>query len=145
MSNVKLSILPPVKALSTGVDTQSSVTYGCVREDMAGSEWQRLIDYQLIDWGCDSGQLDDDETPSPSRDTVRRAIIVAGRLGRSNVPSPTRIVPDAHGGIVFEREAGSVFESIRVAADGGVEYCEFENCRMVQRQPLQLELSDRDA
>ncbi len=105
-------------------------------EPAAHDKWQAMIDYRLDQWESDPSQLDDDEMPSASRDTIRLAIRVAKQLRDNGSPAPTRIVPDAHGGIVFEREAGSVFESIRISAGGSAEYCGFEDCRMVQRAPL---------
>ncbi len=136
---------PLHEAVTTGVDTESSVIHDRGREDVSREEWQRLIDYQLIEWGWNSGQLDADDVPSPSRDTVQRAIELAEMLCQKGVSAPTRVVPDAHGGIVFEREAGNMFGSIRISADGSVEYCEFENCRMVQRQPWASEMLVRGA
>ena len=86
--------------------------------------------------GIGPSRLEDEEMPPVSRDTIQLAIRVAVRLRDKGSPAPTRIVPDAHGGIVFEREAGNLFESYRVSADGSVEYCGLENCRMVQHRSM---------
>lgn len=123
--------LPNVVA--TDVDVRSPISRDY--ESAARDKWQQVIDYQLIEWGSDPSQLEDGETPPPSGATIHLAVRVAEALRNGGDPAPTRTVPDAIGGIVFEREAGNVFESVRVSADGSVEYCEFENCRLVQRQP----------
>ena len=91
-----------------------------------------MIDYRLIECAWDPSQLEDDEMPCASRDTIQLAIRVAEQLRDNGWPAPTRIVSDAHGGIVFEREAGNLFESYRISADGSVEYCGFKDCRIVQ-------------
>jgi hypothetical protein len=91
-------------------------------------------DLRLIEWWLDPSQLEDDETPLPSRDTIQLAIQVADLLRCKDSPAPTRIVPDAHGGIVFEFEAGSEFASIRISKDGSIEFCVFQDCQMVHRQ-----------
>ncbi len=125
-------LLPNV--LATDVDTKSPISrnFGSASRD----KWQEMIDYRLIEWGSDPSQVDDDETPSASRDTIQLAIRVAELLRDNGSPAPTRIVPDAHGGIVFEYEAGNSFESYRISADGSVEYCGFKDCHMVRRTPF---------
>jgi len=82
----------------TDVDTESPVT-----RDYGRDAWQNLIDYQLIEWGRDPSQLDDEGTETPSRETIQLAISLAEKLHQGGLAAPTRIVPDAHGGIVFER------------------------------------------
>ena len=74
--------------------------------------------------------LDEDGIKESSIETIRRAIRVARGLDK-----PMRVVQDAHGGIVFERRSGNVFESIRVSADSA-ERCVFENGRLTSRQPV---------
>jgi len=130
-------ISPPLeKAVATDVDVQSPVA----REFKTRSQeqWQQLIDYQLIEWGCELSGLDEDGTETPSKETIQVAIYVATVLGKQGLPTPTRIVCDAHGGIVFERQASSFFESIRVSADQSVEYVAFEGLRLVKREPWPL-------
>ena len=109
-----------------------------IRELTAHEEWQKLIDRRLADWQRNPSQLADDELPAPSSETVRLAIQVAECLRDRGTLPPTRIVPDAHAGIVFEREVGRLFESYRISANGEVEFCIFEDCRLVQRTPLSL-------
>jgi hypothetical protein len=118
------------------VDTKSPIS--STYESATRDKWQAMIDYRLIEWPWDQSQLDEDETPPATRDTIQLAIRLAERLRDNGSPAPTRIVPDAHGGIVFERTAGNLFESYRVSADGGVEYCGFDDCRLVQRHWIEL-------
>jgi hypothetical protein len=110
--------------------------------DEVHEKWRKLIDYQLIEWMRDPSQLEDDEMPPPSRDTIQRAIELAEELRRSEAPAPTRVVPDAHAGIVFERETGNVFESIRISADNTIAYCFFVNSRLKVQEIWPLRTSE---
>lgn len=121
-------------AVSTGAATEEPITRDYGRKDEAHEKWQNLIDYQLIEWGRDPSQLADEDIHPPSKRTIQQAIWLANTLSKFDAPAPTRIVPDAHGGIVFERCEGKVFESIRLSADGSAEYCAFESSRLVERQ-----------
>lgn len=135
-------ISPMVRAaVSTGAVTEARITRDYGRIDKASEEWHVLIDDQLIEWGRDPSQLEDEDIQPPSMDTIHRAIWLATVLSKADVPAPTRIVPDADGGIVFERHEGSVFESIRLSADGGAEYCAFKNSRLVKRERLVLQIA----
>jgi hypothetical protein len=102
-------------------------------ESTARDKWQEVLN-RLIEFGRNQGQLEDEEMPSPSVNTIQSAYRIAARLRDNSFPLPTRTVPDAHGGIVFELEAGNLLESIRISADGSVEHCAFEGCRMVRRE-----------
>jgi hypothetical protein len=98
--------------------------------------WERMIDNKLIEWGRDPSQLDEEGTVSPSKQTIQFAIFFAGMLRNTGMPAPTRVVPDAHGGIVFEFHEKDLNVTFRLSADISLEYCAFENCRLVQRQKL---------
>ena len=125
---------PALNAEPTDIKTESP----CTRDDETAYEarerWQELIDYRLIEWFRDPSRLEDDEIPPPSSATIRLAIELADRCRRKGFAAPTRVVPDAHAGIVFERDAGDVFESIRISADGTTEYCAFVRSRLVERE-----------
>ena len=127
---------PLREAVSTNVATEEPITPDYGRQDRARKQWQDLIDYQLIEWGRNPSQLEDEDIQPPSKSTIRLAILLAATLSKRGLPAPTCIVPDAHGGIVFERRERNVFESIRLSADGSAEYCFFENARLVEHQPL---------
>jgi hypothetical protein len=133
-------MLETPKALLTGADIASPVAIEGAPDDEFREAWQVLIDHRLIEWGRDPCQLDEEGTEVPSKDTIRRAIKLADRLCKDGLPAPTSIVPDAHGGIVFERKSGELFESVRIMPDGTAEYCAFKYCRLIDRQPWDLEL-----
>jgi hypothetical protein len=125
-------------AVSTSVISEVRITPDYERQEGGLSRWQALIEDQLLEWDRDPSQLEDDETQSPSRELIARAISLASLLRRGNYAAPTRIVPDAHGGIVFELQGTRLFESIRLSAEGSAEYCEFVDNHLVNRRPLML-------
>jgi hypothetical protein len=126
----RASIIPPEReVLETGADVKSSVALEKRRE-----AWQKLIDDKLIEWGSNPGQLDEERTTTPSRSTIRLATQWASKLSRQGFPAPLRVVPDAHGGIVFERREHDVFETLRFGADQSIEHCVFRNWKLVVRE-----------
>lgn len=125
-------------AVSTGMISEARITPDYGKREEALPRWQALIEDQLLEWGRDPSQLEDDETQSPSKEIIAWAISLASLLSRENYAAPTRIVPDAHGGIVFELQDKGLLESIRLSADGSAEYCAFVDARLVDRKPLPL-------
>jgi hypothetical protein len=105
--------------------------------------WHRFVDNELIEWGRDPMRFEDEGIPAPSKNTIRAAIRLVHELCERGFPPPTRIVPDACGGIVFERRLNGMFESIRISADGNVEYCLFDQGSLVRREPWLLPPLDR--
>jgi hypothetical protein len=110
----------------------------CAKHDHARADdgWERIIDRKLIEWGRDPSQLDEEGTVTPSKQTIQFAVAMAWWLRNEGLPAPTRVVPDAHGGIVFEIHQKNLHEMLRLSADFSLDYCVFENCRLVQRQKL---------
>jgi hypothetical protein len=110
-------------------------------EDRQRQQWQKCIE-QLTSWKHDPGQLDEEGTVTPSQATIRLALDLADSMCKRGLIPPTRIVPDADGGIVFERQKKDAFESIRISA-GSIEQRFFEGCRLVSSAsfgpPLQLD------
>jgi hypothetical protein len=98
--------------------------------------WQHLIDYRLIEWGSNPTQFDDEGVEPPSRETITHAIKLAQRFQAQGFPAPDSVVPDANGGIVFERREKDVTEVLHVWSDGGAEYHHFHGTRLVERTPL---------
>lgn len=98
--------------------------------------WQQLIDYRLIEWGSNPAQFADEGVEPPSRETITRAIKVAEQCQLKGFPAPDRVVPDANGGIVFERREQDVTEVLHIWSDGGAEYQHFHGTRLVERTPL---------
>ncbi len=105
-------------------------------EEPVGTDenWKNLIDHKLIEWGRDPSLLDEEGTVSPSKQTIQFAIALAWMWHNMGLPAPTRIVPDAHGAIVFEFHQPDVSEVFRLAPDISLEYCVFETSHLVQRQ-----------
>lgn len=98
--------------------------------------WQQLIDYRLIEWGRDSARFDDEGVDPPSRETITRAINLVKKFQAQGLPAPDSVVPDANGGIVFERREQGITEVLHVWSDGSAEYQQFQGTRMVERTPL---------
>jgi hypothetical protein len=96
--------------------------------------WNAIADSQLIAWGRDPGQLEEDGIQAPAEQTIARATELASRLRVQGVPAPTRIVPTGDGGIAFQFEDDSRFTSIEIGDDGVVELYQFEESRLILRQ-----------
>lgn len=121
------------QAVRTGVDAELPVTKEYGREHGARQAWD-AIDEQLIGWGCDPHQLDEDGTQTPSGETIALAIQLATALARQGSAPPTRVVPDVRGGIVFELIRPGRMETIHVHADTRIEYRRIENQKVVARE-----------
>lgn len=98
--------------------------------------WERVIDDTLIAWGCDPSHLEDEGIDPPSRETIYRAILLAQAYRDEGRPSPDSVVPDANGGVVFERREGSISEVLHVWEDGTIEYQLFQGSRLMERRIL---------
>ena len=98
--------------------------------------WQQLIDYRLIEWALNPSQFDDEGVEPPSRETIAHAIKLVERLRTKGLPAPDSVVPDANGGIVFERREQDVTEALHIWSDGSAEYQQFHGTRLVERTPL---------
>ena len=99
-------------------------------------QWQQLIDYRLIEWGLSFYDVDDDSFDPPSRETIARAIQFAEKFRTDGLPPPDSVVPDANGGIVFERRELDVTEVLHIWGDGDAEYQQFQGTRLVERTSL---------
>lgn len=133
---VQARIAPFVQEMRKSLSVQHGrVSNG--RPDAArDAGWARAIDGKLIEWGRDPSQLDDEDAITPSKQTIQFAIAIAGNLRNSDLPAPTRVVPDAHGGIVFEFDEGELHVTFRLAPDTSLDYCAFENGRLLDRKKL---------
>lgn len=128
ISNLMTPPVTPFPASSEASAIQS--------EDEAFSEiWCKVLDERLIEWAAHPEEFDEEGMTPPSPETLSLAFqeIVKPFREKGRVP-PSQVVPDAHGGIVFERRDNNTFESIRVRADGHIEYCRFNNGKLVDRQ-----------
>lgn len=124
--------------LSTTVSGDSALA-GPSTDRLAAREiWDGLIDSKLIEWGRDPSRLEDDDFVAPSKAIIYVAINVAEAFRDLGKAPPLRVVPNGEGGIAFEREAGSVFESLEIHADGSVTVDLFRDFRLVATTPLDV-------
>ena len=93
-------------------------------------DWEKVIDYQLVEWGRDPSVFADDGLEPPSIDTIALARKVAVVLREHGWESPQRVIPDGEGGMAFEWADGPVFESVDIGADGTVEQTVFRDCKL---------------
>lgn len=124
---------PKPTALYTGGESALPTTSG---DDKSKQEWQQLIDYRLVEWGCSSDPWDDEGVDPPSPETITRAIELAQRFQAQGLPAPDSVVPDANGGIVFERREQGISEVLHIWCDGTAEYQQYQGARLVDRTPL---------
>lgn len=102
---------------------------------MFGDSWGKVLDEQLIEWASHPEDFFDEGLVPPSRQTIHLAyehVLKPFRDG-GRTP-PTHVVPDANGGVVFELRNNELFESIRIQADGHIEYRRFCDGRLEVRQ-----------
>jgi hypothetical protein len=125
-----------IDSVWTNVDVTTPTSRGDSPETANREGWQRLIDYQLIEWGWNTDQFEDEGIEPPTRDTVQLAIDVAEKLRDAGLSSPNSVVPDVNGGIVFERREKDVIEVFHVWDDGTIEYQCFHGTRLIERRPL---------
>jgi hypothetical protein len=97
--------------------------------------WQDSIDETLEKW-IQEPDCFDDEYPRPSRSTIEAASRFARILFENRKASPTRIITDANGGIVFEREEGALSMSFHLSPSRVVEFRVFENAKLRHRDSL---------
>ncbi|MBI3837664.1 MAG: hypothetical protein HY288_06995 [Planctomycetia bacterium] len=95
--------------------------------------WQRLIDYQLVEWGRNPRELEDDGLKAPAPVAIEKAIELSKRLRKTSSPAPTTIVPDGIGGIVFEYRHGGNAATLRISSSGAVEFVEFRDGALIKR------------
>ena len=100
-----------------------------------GDQWGKVLDEQLIEWANHPEDFIEEGLVPPSHDTIQLAFkhVLKPFQAQGRMP-PSHVVPDANGGIVFELRSNDAFESIRVQADGHIEYCCFRSERLVDRQ-----------
>ncbi len=122
-----------VEAVQTNIDAEAPTTRDSERDDESREKWQELIDRKLIEWGRDPSQFDDEGVEPPSREIIRLAIALAEQFRDDGLTPPDSVVPDANGGIVFERRENDVSEVFHVWDDGTVEYQRFHGTRLVER------------
>jgi hypothetical protein len=120
-----------------------SVTYAADDELLVSGEveknraaWLEIIDHKLIDWGLKNGEVDEDGITWPSRKSLSESIMLIKEMSSKGMATPTHVVPNGDGGVVFEQKAGGSFESIEIFEDGSKEYRLFFNSLLQRRVSL---------
>ena len=120
----------------THVTADVSATRDFERDEKSREKWQELIDHKLIEWGRNPSQFDDEGVEPPSGEIILQAIELAEQFRDKELTPPDSVVPDANGGIVFERRGGDVSEVFHVWDDGTIEYQCFQGTRLRERWAL---------
>jgi len=94
---------------------------------------------RLLAWYKDPSQLMDEDISPPTREIIYKAYHLALAMRDNRSPGPLRVVPDGEGGVVFEWQEGSVFETIGIEANGRMEFMSFEGSYLSTRMPIALE------
>jgi hypothetical protein len=95
-------------------------------------EWDRIIDYMLVEWGRNPDQFDRDEVDPPTTIAIQNAVQAARELRDEGLEPPDVVVPSGDGGIFFRRgQPGITLKTFEFAADGTVEMTVTENCRLL--------------
>lgn len=121
-----------VEAVQSNITAEAPIACDLEREDRR-KNWQDLIDHKLIEWGRSPDRFVDENVEAPSGTTIRQAIELAEQFRDQGFIPPDSIVPDANGGIVFERRENGESEVFHVWDDGNVEYQRFVGTRLVER------------
>jgi hypothetical protein len=106
-----------------------------VSQQTGHDQWKRIID-KLKEWQKDSSCFDDEDYEPPGSDVIAEAIELAIEFRNAQWFPPHSVVPDAGGGIVFERRNGADSQKIHLWSDGPVEYIEMRNHKVVDRRNL---------
>ena len=122
-------------------ELEQIVRTGAANDDTLATEdkhsdhlaWQKVIDYQLVEWGRNPDLLEEDDLIAPTLKAIDRAIKIAVQMRDQRFSPPKRVVPDGDGGVVLEQWYGSVTESIEIESDGSAEYVVCDGGRVVQR------------
>ena len=118
--------------VQTSADNESPVSREDGRRVAMRDSWGKVID-KLLRWLLDTSELEDEGVEAPSIETVRNSLILAEHSRAMDFPSPDSVVPDANGGIVFERRECDVREVFHVWDDGSVEYRRFCSSHLEER------------
>jgi hypothetical protein len=100
----------------------------------AKRDWDAVIDRRLLEWALHPNLLDEEGLIAPSRETIRIACRIAAEMRNHGLPSPTRVVPDGDGGIVFELVVGSSLEVMHIYSESRVELLYFRDAKLCGRQ-----------
>lgn len=117
-------------------DCGSETTTSMIVVELAGLNAWNAAMTRLLEWRRDPGQLMDEDVLPPKRGIIDAAYSLALKMRDMRLPGPLRVLPDGEGGIVFERQSGSSFETIGIEATGRIEIVSFEGSRVRSRMLL---------
>ena len=135
----------PRSATETSADTILPIGYGSqFRTSRNYESWNALIDDTLIEWGRDPGIFSEEGLLAPSRENISRAIAVAYAMRDQGSLPPDSIVPDASGGIIFERRSAERTGKVALYfwGDGSMELQFFHESQLVHREPIIAAFAD---
>ena len=98
--------------------------------------WQQLIDEQLIEWGRNPEQFDEDGVKPPTAQALAQACEFAMYCRDGQTDPPLRVAPDGSGGITFEWQIGPVFQTVEINEKGKTEMLSFESSKLTLRLPI---------
>ena len=125
---------PPVVCVMHGQQESASEGLSTL---VALERWQVLID-RLVEWGQTPSQVDEDGLQSPTSAAISKSFALIKALREKKAPIPHRLIQDGNGGIVLERQSGKITVRFEVSESGEVEFFSFEDCRLIERQPVDL-------
>lgn len=126
--SVRRGTIPAV--LENGFETSEGSS-----EAKAG--WEEIID-TLSTWADDVSVLEDDGVIPPSYPIIRKALSLSHTLMARGWAAPLRVVPNAEGGVVFERKDKDFFEEIELEQEGTAEIRIYQDFKIIIRQPFTL-------
>ena len=129
-------LTPPVVPYSVAIETSATRLSDVWQESNkeVDESWEKVLNEKFIEWANHPEDFLDEGLIPPSRETISLAHEYVMKPFRKLRIPPPQVVPDAHGGIVFERKDKGISESIRVRADSHIEYCRFNDGKLVDRR-----------
>ena len=99
------------------------------------TDWLR-VESLLNEWCRKEPRRDEDGVEWPGPAVAEVAVQVACLLKQRGLQPPTRFVPNAEGGVVFEFQHQHQLQTIEVESDGSIELCRFEATKLVDRRRM---------
>jgi hypothetical protein len=122
--------------VAAGIGGAASVQRDAGEIEKSRQAWRKLIEDNLTNWGRNPRQFEDEGVTPPSQNVISLAIELARALEKAGSPPPDSVVPDANGGIVFERRHENVSDVYHIWDDGSIDYQRFDGTRLVERRTL---------
>src|SRR5262245_17198922 len=99
-----------------------STSDDCDYEADASEEWSRSIASSIAEWIDDPSSEEDEDDQIPSPNVLRTALRCAHAMQENGIAAPLRIVRTANGGVAFEWQSNSTFETLTVLDDGSIDW-----------------------